>query len=95
MIVGSSLVSIVANPVRVSQSPEVAKSLMFFLSFVLVLYVIVSVIRRLDSVDFVAKTLVVGGAILAGFAIVEARTGYNVFNHIGLRDAVSQASSDC
>ena len=82
VIVGSSLVSIVANPVRVSQSPEVAKSLMFFLSFVLVLYVIVSVIRRLDSVDFVAKTLVVGGAILAGFAIVEARTGYNVFNHI-------------
>ena len=55
---------------------------MFFFSFVLVLYVISSVIRRLDEVDFLAKTLVPGGAVVALFAIVEARTGFNVFDHL-------------
>ena len=55
---------------------------MFFLSFILVVFVTASVIRRLDDVDFLAKTLVGGGAIVAGLAIVEARTGVNVFNHL-------------
>ena len=55
---------------------------MFFLSFVLVLYLTASVIRRLDNIDFLAKTLVGGGAVVALFAIVEARTGFNVFNHL-------------
>ena len=41
-----------------------------------------SVIRRLDNVDYLAKTLVGGGAVVALFAIVEARTGFNVFNHL-------------
>ncbi len=55
---------------------------MFFLSFVLVLYVTASVIRRLDNIDYLVKTLVAGGAVVAVFAIVEARTGINVFNHL-------------
>lgn len=83
VIVGSVLVSVMANPDRVAPvSSEVNKSLMFFLSFLLVLYLIVSVIRRLDHVDYLAKTLVAGGAVVALFAIVEARTGFNVFNHL-------------
>ena len=55
---------------------------MFFLSFVLVLYMTASVIRRLDNIDYLVKTLVAGGAVVAFFAIVEARTGINVFNHL-------------
>lgn len=83
VILGAAVVSIVVNPERVaSASPEVAKSLMFLLSFVLVVYVTVSVIRRLDDVDHLVKTLVVGGGIVALAALVEARTGYNVFNHL-------------
>ena len=83
LIVASSVASIVANPGRVAGvSSFVDKKLMFFLSFVLVLYVISSVIRRLDEVDFLAKTLVGGGAVVAAFAIVEARTGFNIFNHL-------------
>jgi O-antigen ligase len=82
VIVGAAVASIVANPERVAQSGEVAKSLMFLLSFALVLYLICSVIRRIDTIDFVTKALVAGGAVVAFFAIVEARTGYNVFNHI-------------
>ena len=76
LIVASRVGSIVANPDRVAQlSSAVDKELMFFLSFVLVLYVTASVIRRLDDIDFLAKTLVGGGAVVALFAIVEARTG--------------------
>jgi O-antigen ligase len=75
--------SIIANPDRVAVlSSLVEKKLMFFLSFVLVVYVIASVIRRLDDVDTLAKTLVGGGAVVALFAIVESRTGMNVFNHL-------------
>jgi O-antigen ligase len=83
LIVASAFASIVANPGRVQElSTEVNKKLMFFLSFVLVLYITASVIRRLDNIDFLAKTLVGGGGIVAFFAIVEARTGFNIFNHL-------------
>ena len=83
VIVGAAFASVVANPDRVSTtSSEVGKSLMFLLSFVLVLYLCVSVVRRLDAVDFLAKTLVVGGGLVALSALYEARTGYNVFNHL-------------
>lgn len=75
--------SIVANADRVGAlSSFVEKKLMFFLSFLLVVYVIASVVRRLDDVDFLAKTLVVGGAVVGFAAMVESRTGVNAFNHL-------------
>ncbi len=83
VIVGSLFASIVANPERVAAfSSVVDKKLMFFLSFVLVLYLTVSVTRRLDNIDYLMKALVSGGAVVACFAIVEARTGVNVFDQI-------------
>jgi O-antigen ligase len=82
-ILGATIASIVANPERVATvSSFVDKKVMFFLSFVLVLYLISSVIRRVEDVDVLVKTLVVGGTIVALFGIVEARTGFNVFNHL-------------
>jgi polysaccharide biosynthesis protein PslJ len=84
LILVATFGSIIANPERVAVlSSLVEKKLMFFLSFVLVVYVIASVIRRLDDVDSLAKTLVAGGAVVAFFAIIESRTGINVFNHLG------------
>jgi O-antigen ligase/polysaccharide polymerase Wzy-like membrane protein len=83
LLVVAAVGSIIANPDRVALfSSGVVKELMFFLSFILVVFVTASVIRRLDDVDFLAKTLVGGGAIVGGLAIVEARTGMNVFNHL-------------
>jgi hypothetical protein len=83
LIVGSVFASIVVNPGRVaSVSSDVAKTLTFLLSFVLVLYLISSTVRRIVDIELLTKTLVVGGAVVALFAIVEARTGYNVFNHL-------------
>jgi polysaccharide biosynthesis protein PslJ len=95
LIVGSALGSIVANPDRVAQlSSVVDKKLMFFLSFVLVLYVTAGVIRRLDNIDYLAKTLVVGGAIVAFFAMIEARTGFNVFNHLDRAIPILRAGAE-
>jgi polysaccharide biosynthesis protein PslJ len=83
LVVGALLVSIAANPRRVASfSTEVNKALMFFLSFLLVLYLMTSVVRGMDVVDRIVKVVVSGGAIVALFAIVEARTGFNVFNHL-------------
>jgi O-antigen ligase len=83
VIVGAAIASIVANPGRVAgTSAEVNKQLMFLLSFVVVLYLLVSGIRSLSDVDFLARCLVVGGAIVSVFAIIEARLGYNAFNHL-------------
>jgi hypothetical protein len=83
LIAFAAVASIVANPDRVTQtSAQVQKDLFFFLSLLLVIYVIASVIRRPEDIDYVAKALVSGGAILGVFAIIEARTGFNVFNHL-------------
>jgi O-antigen ligase len=83
VIIGAAFASILANPGRVTQvSTDVNKSLMFFMSFILVLYLTTGVIRRLDDVDYLTKKLVAGGAVVAAFAIVEARTGFNAFNHL-------------
>jgi polysaccharide biosynthesis protein PslJ len=83
LIVGAALLSIVANPTRIAENSIVVnKSLTFFLSFVVLLYVLTSVLRSQESVDTLVRTLVVGGTVVAGFAIVEARTGFNVFNQL-------------
>jgi O-antigen ligase len=83
LIIGSVVASLVANPGRVAEfSSEVEKSLMFLMSFMIVLYLISSTIRRLDEIELLTKTLVSGGAVVAFFAIIEARTGFNVFNHL-------------
>jgi polysaccharide biosynthesis protein PslJ len=85
LVIFASIVgSIIANPDRIAElSSPVQKDLTFFISFVLVLYMTTSVIRRLDNIDYLVMTLVGGGAVVAFFSIVEARTGINVFNHLG------------
>ena len=95
LIIGSALASIAANPDRVAQfSQFVDKKLMFFISFVIVLYVIASTVRRLGDIDYLAKTLVVGGATVGLFAIVESRTGFNIFNHLDRAIPVLQAGGE-
>lgn len=63
-------------------SGDVTKALLFFASFYLVYYFIVSVIRSPREIDAVVKTLVVGTAGVAIFAIIERRTDHNVFNSL-------------
>ena len=77
------LLSEVANHARVAAIQSyVVKQLLFLLSFLVVVYLIVSVVRRFQDVDYVARVLTGGGAVVAFFAVIEARTGYDVFNHL-------------
>lgn len=65
---------------------DVLKKVLFLLSFYLMFYLIVSVIRSPQSILTIAKVLVAGSAVVGFFGVVEARTGYNVFDH--LRDVL-------
>jgi len=82
-----ALFSLVVNPGRLRQpgvSVEAIKTLTFFLSFVLVFYFVVSVVRSQEVVDLVVKFMVGSGAVVAAFAVIENRTGYNIFDHLSV-----------
>jgi hypothetical protein len=61
---------------------DVIKTLSFFTSFVLTYFVICSVVRTRQDLEVIVRVLVGGGAAVATLAIVEYRTGFNVFNHL-------------
>jgi O-antigen ligase len=83
LFVGAIFGSLLANHARANETSQfVVKGVSFFLSYVLVYFLIVSVIRRTSEIDFLGQLLAGGGAVVAFFVIVEARTGLNVFNHI-------------
>lgn len=78
-----ALLSDIVNRTRVGTvQSEVVKKLLFFLSFFIIFYLTVSVVRRARDVDFVVRVLVAGGAVLGFLAIIERNTGYDVFNHL-------------
>jgi len=83
LIVASVLGSIVMNGGRVAaREPQIVKGVTFLLSFLLLLFLIASVVRTGDAVDRLLRVLVVGGAVVAALAIVESRTQYNLFDHL-------------
>ena len=79
----AAILSLVANPHRVANlSSNVTKSVMFFASFLLVFFLIVSIARRPEVIDALLKTMVTCGAIVAILSIYEFRSGYNIFDHL-------------
>ncbi len=71
-----------ANPFRVSAvSSTLVKTLMFWVTYLFIVYLLPSVLRRVD-LELVCKALVAGGAVVSFAAIVESRTHYNPFNHL-------------
>jgi polysaccharide biosynthesis protein PslJ len=61
---------------------NVLKAITFFLSFLLVFYFVVSVIRTRASMNALIKVLVGGGAVVALLAVVEARAGFSPFTRL-------------
>ncbi len=61
---------------------EVAKELTFFISFIAVVYAVVSQATTRAAIDRILAVVAGGGAIVAVFAIIEVRTGFNVFAHL-------------
>jgi hypothetical protein len=83
LLLGAVIGSELTNPGRVSTlGSDVAKSLMFLLSFILVYYFVLSVVRDRAAIERVVRVLTVCGIIVAFSAVVERRTGYNVFHHL-------------
>lgn len=75
--------SVAFNPVRFASAEATAlKALTFFLSFVLVFYLVVSVVRTETAAMLLVKTLVAGGAVVAILAIIEARAGFTPFTRL-------------
>jgi polysaccharide biosynthesis protein PslJ len=104
LLLGCILCSELFNPGRVNAvSDNVAKTLTFFLSFILVYYVTATTLRGRRPVMFVLKLLVLGGVVIAACAIFEQRTGFNAFDHVqsvlpflqstGALDAVSRGGN--
>jgi polysaccharide biosynthesis protein PslJ len=85
LFVAAALGSVIFNGARITEldvHTEVTKQLTFFASFLLVFYLIVSVVRTREHVDRIVRMLVGGGAIVAALSIVESWTGYNAFDHL-------------
>jgi O-antigen ligase/polysaccharide polymerase Wzy-like membrane protein len=81
-VAGAVFASVVTNPGRVNEtSAHAIKSLMFFASFVLLYFCVTSVMSSRLRVLTLLRTIVWGGFGIALTALVERRTGYNVFNH--------------
>jgi hypothetical protein len=80
---GAILISIVANIRRVDAvGTDFVKTLTFFLSYFLIFWLIVNVVRRPRDIDSLVRLLVYGGGALGFFALVEQATNFNIFNHI-------------
>jgi O-antigen ligase len=83
LLIVAVLGSLAVNPTSVALvQPTVIKSLTFLLSFLLVLVLIVSVIHTRAAVDRLLVVLVGCGGVVGFFAVIEARTGVNVFNNL-------------
>jgi polysaccharide biosynthesis protein PslJ len=77
------MASDLANPGRVGPlQAEVLKAVTFLASFVVVFYLVVSVVRTRAVLDMIVKTLVLGGGIIGFFAVIEARTGFSPFAYV-------------
>jgi polysaccharide biosynthesis protein PslJ len=85
LFVAAALGSVIFNGPRITEldvHPEVTKQLTFFASFVVVFYLIVSVVRTLEQVERIVRMLVGGSAIVAALSIVESNTGFNAFDRL-------------
>jgi polysaccharide biosynthesis protein PslJ len=85
MVFAVSATSITVNSGRIAElqaNAEAAKHLTFLVSYIVVFYLVVSVVRRFRDIDFILRVLVGAGCIVAAFAMVELYAGANVFNNL-------------
>jgi hypothetical protein len=86
LLVLAAIGSIITNSARITElgvDSHVLKELTFLVSFVLVFYLVVSVVRTRAMLDTMLKVLVGGGGLIALLAIIEARLGFNPFDGLG------------
>jgi polysaccharide biosynthesis protein PslJ len=72
----------VEHVTRLEVTTDVVKALSFFASFLLVYFLVFSVIRTRDDIEFLVRAMVVCSAGVAFFAMIEYRTNQNLFNRL-------------
>ena len=79
----AALASELANLDRVSSvEPNLVKKLLFFGSYFVVIYLTASVLTSYVQIETVVRVLVASVAVVAVFALIEARTGVNPFHDL-------------
>lgn len=82
LIIAATLGSDLLNASRVATvSSFVVKALWLFLSFILFLYLVVSVLRTRSAVEKLLTVLVSAGCVVAVGGLLQRQTGLNVFNY--------------
>jgi len=84
-IVAIALISDVANTPSIGSQgiwSIVVKKLTFLLSFLLVYYILVGLVRTWGMVDALVRVIVSCTAIVGFFSIVEFNTRFNIFDHL-------------
>ena len=79
------LASIVACGSRLDQpglGSKAIKAFALFLSMLVLYYMIVSLTRTFADVEALVRILAGGAAVVAFFSIIEARTHFNIFDHL-------------
>lgn len=71
-----------ASEIDTAQEGQALKSLSMLLSLIVVFLLVASTIKTFEEIRLIVVGLVVGGTIVALFALYESRTGYNFFNHL-------------
>ena len=88
-LVAALLLSMAANLARVNAAgTTVVKNFTFFVSYLLVVYFIASVVRSRRDLDRMLRLLVGGGAIVALSSLVEWKTGHELLQLVRPRAAV-------
>jgi hypothetical protein len=83
VLVAASLGSVAVNYTRVLPlASAVLKSVTLFLSLVLLYYFVTGVVTSAGRIVAVVRFIVSGVAVVAFFALVEQKTGLNVFDHL-------------
>jgi polysaccharide biosynthesis protein PslJ len=81
----SAIISLAVNYSSFTQQllgTEAIKAATYLLTFPIVFVLVASGVNSKADVERVVKAIVLGGAVVAFCAVVETRTGYNVFNHM-------------
>ena len=85
MIFVVSAASVAANIGTIAElhvTSAAIKQLTFLASFLLLFYLLVGLMRRLEDIDTLLRILVGGGAVVAVSALFELWTKFNIFNHL-------------
>jgi len=85
LLAAVGVLSIVANTHALSSAglqSQAIKSLTYFLSFLLAYLLVCSTIGSVAAAELVVRALVLGAGVISILAIYEARTNYDVFDHL-------------